>query len=593
MRTLCWIIALAMALGILWPAALSEDAQGGYDYHLGDTIEDFTVTTCDGREISLYGLLEEKEMVLINIWATWCGPCRSEFPYLEEAYEEYADRVGVIALSCEPTDTDEVLSAFAAQMGMTFPVARDTPDLSARFGVTGIPTSVVVDRFGTICFVEAGSQPNTDAFRKLFRAFLGDAYTESVLLDGLPKDMPDIEPSTPEALAEALNVEGGSLVFANGADAYEWPMLAGEKDGRRIAVSANAGRPDSAAVVNTTVEAQAGDALCVGFKVSSESGFDLMEILIDGEIVKAFGGERDWMTYAYPFAEAGAYDVSIRYVKDEAGSQGEDTLWLDSVALLSGDEAAAALAANPVYPVSDALYARVTNESARRIVIDDPTGYVTENYGDLFYIVGDDVVWFELGLPAQYDPERAIVSFNYDGSAYALTDLIADGRYVVSCGGDSLETTGYCDSGLFLYPSIQEYWDFLTLTYLKSEADADVLVGELTKDENGVALGGWTYEDASLPARETGDDGEAANEAAFSVLYVDQDGNPVPGAMLQVCDDYSCTVYVSDEDGLCAFTLAPGAWELHTLKVPAGYTGDTETVTVSGGGAFVFTLTRQ
>ena len=168
----------------------------------GSRLEDFTFTGFDGESRSLYETLQEKDMVLINIWATWCGPCRMEFPYMEEAYEEYKDRIEIFALSCEPGDTDETLEAFAGELGLTFPMGRDTAGLSNTFRVNAIPTSIVIDRFGTICFIEAGSQTSADNFRRLFSAFLGDDYTESALLTEIP----------PEPAADAQS-KGGIRVY--------------------------------------------------------------------------------------------------------------------------------------------------------------------------------------------------------------------------------------------------------------------------------------------------------------------------------------------------------------------------------------------
>ena len=90
------LLALALCLTGL---AMAEDAQPAV-YQPGDKIDDFTMTTYDGTSVTLSEVLKEKEMVLINIWATWCGPCRNEFPFLEEAYQQYKDKVEVLALSC-------------------------------------------------------------------------------------------------------------------------------------------------------------------------------------------------------------------------------------------------------------------------------------------------------------------------------------------------------------------------------------------------------------------------------------------------------------------------------------------------------------
>ena len=65
-------------------------------YQVGDKIEDFTITTYDGKEVSLYKVLEEKDMVLLNLWATYCGPCAQEFPAMQEAYEQYQDKLSAL-----------------------------------------------------------------------------------------------------------------------------------------------------------------------------------------------------------------------------------------------------------------------------------------------------------------------------------------------------------------------------------------------------------------------------------------------------------------------------------------------------------------
>lgn len=88
---------------------------------------------------------------------------------------------------------------------------------------------------------------------------------------------------------------------------------------------------------------------------------------------------------------------------------------------------------------------------------------------------------------------------------------------------------------------------------------------------------------------------EDSGDAAYTVTYVDQNGDPVPGVMCQVCDETMCQVFVSDADGVCRFTLPAGNYEIHTMMVPAGYEGDTTTVTnaPAQGGDLTFTLTKK
>ena len=160
---------------------------------LGQPVRDFTVTTVDGSTFTLSEVLKEKDAVLINLWATWCGPCEREFPYLEEAYEQYRDRVAVIALSVEQNDTDAVLKQYAESHGLTFAVGSDTGvGLGGIYVQGGIPTTLVVDRFGNMVFYTVGSQPSAGHFTRVFDALLGDGYTESTVLTGVPPKKADI-----------------------------------------------------------------------------------------------------------------------------------------------------------------------------------------------------------------------------------------------------------------------------------------------------------------------------------------------------------------------------------------------------------------
>ena len=96
------LIALALTLVLLLGAA---GALADPESYYGKTLPDFTVKTLDGEDFTLSESLKSHDLVLINFWATWCGPCRMEFPFLQDAWQQYADRIDVIALSVEETET--------------------------------------------------------------------------------------------------------------------------------------------------------------------------------------------------------------------------------------------------------------------------------------------------------------------------------------------------------------------------------------------------------------------------------------------------------------------------------------------------------
>jgi len=573
------LLALLMCLGCI---AVAEEAPASYQ--LGGKIGDFTVTTFDGKTVTLSEVLKEKEMVLINIWATWCGPCRNEFPFMEEAYKQHSDKVEIIALSCEPTDTDDVLADFVASMGMTFKVARDTVGMANKFNVSAIPTTVAVDRFGTICFWESGFLPDVGSFTRLFDAFLGEEYTESVILSGIPAAKPNVTPSSEAELTAALESSAANL-----ADDSIWPMVVTEKDGRSVVASSNATYGDSTAAVRTTHTAKAGDAIVVTFKTSTEAACDLLNIAVNGTVIKIFGGEHDWMTYAIPVEADGEYTITLSYIKDVMENAAEDTVWVDSVTVVSGDAAAAALAANPAYPVAETAALNVTSPNAREILISDDNGLLAANFSDAKYvIINGDEASFEATLPSDVDPEGAFFYCYFDGQTLSLPQAMTETGYAVTTGVDSQQTTGYTYAYVAMYLDPTGMNALMTV-YFRDEANVNTFV-------TNNMLGTWQYADGAAPASDEQPTNvvEIISEAAYTVKYVDQNGNPVAGVMCQVCDAETCQVFVSDGNGLCEFVLAPYAWEIHTLRVPEGYEGDTETVTIAPveGGEMVFTLTK-
>jgi thiol-disulfide isomerase/thioredoxin len=104
----------------------------------------FTVMDLDGREISPASL--RGKVVIVNFWATWCGPCRAEIPDLVALQEKYKDTLQVIGISEDEAGV-EVVKRFAAEHKVNYPVAMMTPELEKLFpGISALPTSFILDR---------------------------------------------------------------------------------------------------------------------------------------------------------------------------------------------------------------------------------------------------------------------------------------------------------------------------------------------------------------------------------------------------------------------------------------------------------------
>ena len=148
-------------------------------YALGDKLPNYTVTDVNGQEYSLYSLLETKDMIMLNFWFINCAPCRAEFPAINAAYNNYASDVAILAIN--NTDSSAAIKAFPDNYGISvdFPLISVKQGLNpGYFGKQLFPTTVIVDRYGVVCFVEDASIPSEAIWNNMFAYFTADNYTQ-------------------------------------------------------------------------------------------------------------------------------------------------------------------------------------------------------------------------------------------------------------------------------------------------------------------------------------------------------------------------------------------------------------------------------
>jgi peroxiredoxin len=121
---------------------------------------DFTLPARAGGEMSLTGL--RGQVVLINFWATWCGPCRKEMPLLDQIYQRYKG-LGFTLLGVNVEEDSAGAERWLKGTPVSFPVLFDRQNkVSKLYDVTAMPSTVIVDRKGQVRFVHYGYTPGTE-----------------------------------------------------------------------------------------------------------------------------------------------------------------------------------------------------------------------------------------------------------------------------------------------------------------------------------------------------------------------------------------------------------------------------------------------
>lgn len=166
------IAILVLGAGWIWVSSDNEnetDSAGTIETapQKGFLAPDFTLETMNGTQLSLSDF--RGQVVLVNFWATWCPPCRSEMPGMEKVYQELQDQ-GFMVLAINVAHQDSLSDAtyFVETQGFSFPILLDKEGFaSQQYQLRTLPTSFIVDQDGIIQHVNIGAIKETALLAKI------------------------------------------------------------------------------------------------------------------------------------------------------------------------------------------------------------------------------------------------------------------------------------------------------------------------------------------------------------------------------------------------------------------------------------------
>ncbi len=149
-------VLVASAVWIALSASATGSTQSASAPQVGFSAPDFTLKSIDGESVTLSEL--KGQAVLINLWATWCPPCRAEMPTIEKMYKEYKDQ-GLVVLAVDMTYQDDpsAVIPFAQEYALTFPILLDDKaQVGEAYQLRSLPSTYFINRAGVITEVIIG-----------------------------------------------------------------------------------------------------------------------------------------------------------------------------------------------------------------------------------------------------------------------------------------------------------------------------------------------------------------------------------------------------------------------------------------------------
>ena len=433
---------------------IDQTASASTSYAVGEIIRDFVFTDCYGNTYTLSKTLETKKAVVLNFWYTGCGPCRSEFPYIEQAYTSNGQVEFFGFCSTHQGDTNTTVAEYKKNNSLpNLPLGIDNIGLGNNFGVTAYPTTVVIDRYGLIAYKSTGSEPSLSFWSSLFSEYASEDYSQNPEIeeggeDGVEQQKPTYTMPASSEIEAAMNTEGVTATYHADPDEYSWPWLVGTDENGQYVYSSNTGIHNSYSILIANVQMKQGQMISFDYNVSTEAGADNLYVIIDGEnmIVDGLSGDSGWKTYDLYVADRDKeIELVFTYIKD-AGDPGDDSIGDDVVKLRNlrlSDASETDVALDVVRPCASGLEDGQMTYSYYVTPVLGSDGFYHKDTADgplLFITIDQLTPWSDLHMDGNITENG---SLSYYNTLYSLTyneysNRAADSSFAVNIDGKDI-----------------------------------------------------------------------------------------------------------------------------------------------------------
>ena len=148
LKEIAVIILVSVVVSGLVMAGCSTNLPSAEDPSVGNPAPDFQLSDLDGKTVSLSDF--QGKPVLLNFWASWCRPCRTEMPYIQQVYEEWSDK-GLVVLAINIGESASRVEEFLQRYNLYLPVLLDIRQVVApKYNIIYIPATFLIDQDGII-----------------------------------------------------------------------------------------------------------------------------------------------------------------------------------------------------------------------------------------------------------------------------------------------------------------------------------------------------------------------------------------------------------------------------------------------------------